>query len=177
MVGLELSDVVSDPDADEGVVGVLEEVDERLGDAVGVKELEDEAAMADAELKDRDLVVEAGVAGAPLGVEADDEVAEAAAVDALGVVDPLVDEEGNVGDEGLDGVGVDSDVEDVVGVAGNLAIFDGDFHGGFEEERNRESLESKIGSTEGGRESEKWKKKEANETKRKRRERTWVCDF
>ena len=153
MVGLELSDVVSDPDADEGVVGVLEEVDERLGDAVGVEELEDEAAMADAELNDRDLVVEAGVAGAPLGVEADDEVAEAAAVDALGVVDPLVDEAGNVGDEGLNSVGVDSDVEDVVGVAGNLAIFDGDFHGGFaerkgkgeggggveEEERNRES--------------------------------------
>nr|GMD83728.1 hypothetical protein CISIN_1g027598mg [Ipomoea batatas] len=53
----ELRNVVVDSDADEGVVGVGEEVSELERDVAAVEELEDEAAAADAELESRRRVV------------------------------------------------------------------------------------------------------------------------
>ncbi|ONK64278.1 uncharacterized protein A4U43_C07F24010 [Asparagus officinalis] len=61
--------------------GVGEEGEELGGDGVGMDELEEEAAGADAELEGGDGVVVVGVAGAPLDVETDDEAVEAMGVE------------------------------------------------------------------------------------------------
>ncbi|BAS74239.1 Os01g0737550, partial [Oryza sativa Japonica Group] len=88
----QLGHVVVDPDADEGEAAVGEEVEQRVRDVVRVEDLEDEAAAADADLEHGDgarPVIVGG--GAPLDVEPDDEVVEAAAVDAEDLVQPIVD--------------------------------------------------------------------------------------
>jgi hypothetical protein len=82
-----------------------------------VDELEDEAALTQAELESGDWVFDVAVeAWAPLNVKANDEAVETAAVDAVNVVKPEVNHLGCVGDEGLDLVGVECYFEEVVGV-------------------------------------------------------------
>ena len=78
----------------------------------GVDELEDEAASSHAKLENGNWVFDVLVeTGSPLDVEADDEVVETAAVDAVDVGEPGVDHLGSVGDEGLDVVGLKRDFE------------------------------------------------------------------
>ena len=48
--------------------------------------------------------------GSPLVVEANDEAVETAAVDAVDVGEPGVDHLGSMGDEGLDMVGLESEI-------------------------------------------------------------------
>ncbi|KAI3757637.1 hypothetical protein L6452_05180 [Arctium lappa] len=121
--------IVVDPDADEGVSGVAEEICERSGDYRGAEDLEDETTAADAELESGDWVfVIASVVGTPFDVEADDEGVESGGVDVFGVGDPGVDDGGCVCDGGGDGVLVECDVVHVVGVGGELVIHDGRRH-------------------------------------------------
>jgi hypothetical protein len=74
------------PDEAEG--GLAQELPQRAGDVVGVEELEDEAAAADAELQHGDRVMVRAVAGAPLDVDADDELVEAADVHGADLAEP-----------------------------------------------------------------------------------------
>ncbi|GMN53300.1 hypothetical protein TIFTF001_022432 [Ficus carica] len=130
----ELLRVGGNAEADEGVVGVVEECGEGGRDGVGVEKLEDEAAAADAELEDGDgVLVVAAEAGSPLDVEADDEAVEAVAVDLLDVGDPGGDLGGAVGDEGPHGLKVDDDVVEVVGVGVELVVMDGDGRHGWKD--------------------------------------------
>lgn len=63
-----------------------------------MEELEDEASHSNAELQRRDRAAAVAIgAGAPLGIKADDEVVEAAAMDPVDVRDPVVDGGGGVG--------------------------------------------------------------------------------
>jgi hypothetical protein len=63
-----------------------------------VDELEDEAALTQAELESGDWVFDVAVeAWAPLDVKANDEAVETAAVDAVNVVEPEVDHAGVCG--------------------------------------------------------------------------------
>jgi hypothetical protein len=78
-------------DADEAVVGLGEEVGQRVGEVVGVEELDDEAAAADAELEERGGAVVGAEGGPPLDVETHDELVQAAAVDGADLVEPVVD--------------------------------------------------------------------------------------
>ncbi|WVZ68907.1 hypothetical protein U9M48_017783, partial [Paspalum notatum var. saurae] len=87
----QLGSVAVDADADEGEAAVGEEVEERVGDVVGVEDLEDEAAAADAELQQGDGGHDVrGEGRAPLDVQADDEAVQAAAVHAVDLVQPPV---------------------------------------------------------------------------------------
>jgi hypothetical protein len=78
-------------DAEEAVVGLGEEVGQRVGEVVGVEELDDEAAAADAELEERGGAVVGAEGGPPLDVETHDELVQAAAVDGADLVEPVVD--------------------------------------------------------------------------------------
>ena len=94
-----------------------------------MEDLEDEAAAADAELEGGDGVsgVWAGD-GAPLDVEADEEVAVAvmAAVEAENVGEPDVDVGGGGGEDCVDGVGVEGDVVEVMATVGKVVVDDAD---------------------------------------------------
>uniref|UniRef100_A0A8R7Q9N5 Uncharacterized protein n=1 Tax=Triticum urartu TaxID=4572 RepID=A0A8R7Q9N5_TRIUA len=99
--------VVLHADADEAEVRVGEEGDERLWEVVGVEELEDEAAAADAELQERDGVLRVAVAGAPLHVQPHDELVVDPAVDVADLAEPG----GHGGAGGRDGGGDDVALE------------------------------------------------------------------
>jgi hypothetical protein len=86
----ELVRVAPDTHAYEAVVGVAEELLQRVGEVVGVDELEDEAAAADAELEDRGGAVGGAEGGAPLHVQPDHELVQAAAVDVEDLVEPVL---------------------------------------------------------------------------------------
>lgn len=95
VVGGEHAAVVGGAGADEGDAGVGEEAAEGGGDGVGVGEVEDEAAVADAELeggrwRGRGAAVERASEGGPLDAEADEEAAgaEEAVVEPARGVDP-----------------------------------------------------------------------------------------
>ncbi|GER51938.1 ARID/BRIGHT DNA-binding domain-containing protein [Striga asiatica] len=115
VVGVEPVEVLLHPDADESVVPAGEEFLQRLGDvAAGAGDLVDEAALADADLEGGDgALAVAGGGGAPLDVEAGEEVGGAAAADGANVGDPAGDGGGIGGDGGNHDVAVE---EDVVGV-------------------------------------------------------------
>jgi hypothetical protein len=113
----ELPRVAADPDADEGEAAVGEEVEQGVRDVVGAEDLEDEAAAADAELQQRDGARRdaAGRGGPPLDVQAHDEAVEAAAVDAVDLAQPLVDDVAGARQGGVDALLVER--HDVVAVA------------------------------------------------------------
>ena len=118
------------------MIGAAKKVNKRLGDVGGVEDLEDEAAEADAELEGCHGVLGVGVGvGAPFDVEADYEVvartvAAVMTVLAEDVGDPVVDLGGGGGEKGVDGVGVEGDVVEVVGVVWEVVVDDAD-HGAF----------------------------------------------
>lgn len=108
MIPLEFSDIGSDSDSGEIVVGIGEELNEVDGEVGGVDELVDEAAAADAELEcGGGVLFAAGVVGAPLDVEAD---GEAVAVEGADVADPLGDGGGVARDGGVNDVAGEGDV-------------------------------------------------------------------
>jgi hypothetical protein len=113
VVVAEALDVRVHADADEAEGGLAEELRQRAGDVVGVEELEDEAAAADAELQDSDGVLVRAVAGAPLDVEADDELVEAAAVHGADLAEPGLHGLAGGSDGGADHVGLECHVNDV----------------------------------------------------------------
>jgi hypothetical protein len=126
------------PDEDDARVG--EEAVERGGDGLGVDlgEVEDEAAVADAELQGggrrRPLAVAAATDGGPLDAEADDEAAgaEEGVVEPAGGVDPAARVARVGGGEGGDAAAGDADGVGVV-VGGGAAEAGGDgggVHGG-----------------------------------------------
>lgn len=119
--------VDGDTNTDEAVVSVVEEVGERGGDGVGVDELEDKAAVADAELESGDgVLVVAPEGGAPFNIEADNETVEAAAVNTFDLGDPGGDLGGADRDQGLHGLAVNDHVVHVVGVRVELVVVDCD---------------------------------------------------
>lgn len=127
VVLLQLLQILTNPDADEGVVRVREEIDEGLGQGGGVDELDYEAAVADAELQGGGGVADVAVEGrAPLDVEADDELVEAVAVEGLDVRDPFRDDLPVDGDGGVDGFSEEVDFVGVVRVVGKLVVDYGD---------------------------------------------------
>jgi hypothetical protein len=85
--GPQLCSVVADPDADEGEPAVGEEGGQLGRDVVGAEDLEDEAAVVDADLQHGDGAGRRAAGGAPLHVEAGD---VAAAVHAVGLGHPPV---------------------------------------------------------------------------------------
>lgn len=98
-----------------------------------VEDLEDEATAADAELQCSNWVFLVLVEiGTPFDVEADDEVAQAAAVDSLSLGEPVGDLGRVVGDQSVDAVGVEVDVVDIVCIVGEFVIYDANFHGHVE---------------------------------------------
>ncbi|KAL6997692.1 hypothetical protein U1Q18_007818 [Sarracenia purpurea var. burkii] len=127
VVVFQFAGITVDSNADEGVHGVVEELNEGRGDEGGVDELEDKAAAADAELQGGDWIIAVtAVVRAPLDVETDDEAVDAAAVD---VGDPRVDESGGVSDEGLDSVVEEVDIVKVVRSVGYVVVDNGGTHG------------------------------------------------
>jgi hypothetical protein len=113
VVVAEALDVRVHADTDEAEGGLAEELRQRAGDVVGVEELEDEAAAANAELQDSDGVLVRAVAGAPLDVEADDELVEAAAVHGADLAEPGLHGLAGGSDGGADHVGLECHVNDV----------------------------------------------------------------
>lgn len=65
-------------------------------------------------------------AGAPLDIEADDEMVDAAAMDTVDIGDPRVNHGRGVSEEGVDIVGVQRHVVEVVGVVGELVVKNAD---------------------------------------------------
>ncbi|KAL6997689.1 hypothetical protein U1Q18_007815 [Sarracenia purpurea var. burkii] len=97
-----------------------------------LRKLEREEGMKGAwmKLQGGDWIIAAGVVvRAPLDVEADDEAVEAAAVEALDVGDPRVDEGGGVSDEGLDPVVEEVDIVKVVRSVGYMVGGNSGIHG------------------------------------------------
>ena len=94
--------------------------------------MKDEAASTHAELESSGWVFEVAIVRAPLDVEANDEAVETAAMDAINVVEPGFDQMGSVGDEGLDLIGVECYIEEVVGVFVHFVVKNsgGGSHGG-----------------------------------------------
>lgn len=95
-----------------------------------MEDLEDKTTAADAELEGGDRILVVPIeSGAPLDVEADDEVLEAALVDSLGVGEPVGDHGRIVSDEGVDAIGVEVYIVEVVGIDGEFVIHYADLHG------------------------------------------------
>ena len=105
--GPQLRDVVADPDPHEGEPVVGEEPGQGVGDVVGAEDLEDEAAVVDADLQHGDGRDDGArhASGAPLHVEARD--VAAAAVEAVGLAQPPLHHAAEVGDRRVDVVGVE----------------------------------------------------------------------
>ena len=99
----QLGRVVADPDPDEGEPAISQEVGQRVGYVVGAEDLEDEAAAVDADLQHGDGARH-GRGGAPLHVEADDEHMAAAAVDAVGLLQPRLHLAAGFGERCLEAV-------------------------------------------------------------------------
>lgn len=92
-------------------------------------ELEDEAAVPNAELQSGDWVLGvAAEAGTPLDVEADDQAVEVAPMNLVDFVEPSVDHGRGLGDESTDMVREERHVVVIVGLVGELVVENADRH-------------------------------------------------